>query len=124
MKFNTVDTRYYPGDRFISQKHKSGEKRHHSKSGTFVEPIGFGNAVESTPSEYYLIVEAGKGQVYIRIDSYFKERRKKLTEKRRAKLRAAMPEEVQLVKRKTSGREIITVSDQDMAQWCEAAGIR
>ena len=58
----------------------------------------------------------------MRIDRYFKERRKKLTPARRQKLEAAMPDEVQLTECTMYGQK--TVSKADMDQWCADAGIK
>ena len=58
----------------------------------------------------------------VRIDRYFKERRKKLTPGRRQKLEAAMPDEVQLTECTMYGQK--TVSEADMDQWCADAGIK
>ena len=121
-KVKPISLLYIDGIRGVTQKHKSGERRHRKKDGTFVEPLGFGNAKEYTPSEYWLSSETGEGRGRVRIDRYFKERRKKLTPGRRQKLEAAMPDEVQLTECTMYGQK--TVSEADMDQWCADAGIK
>ena len=123
-KVKPISLLYIDGIRGVTQKHKSGERRHRKKDGTFVEPLGFGNAKEDTPSEYWLSYETGEGRGRVRIDRYFKERRKKLTPGRRQKLEAAMPDEVQLTECTVYGQKVVTVSEADMDQWCADAGIK
>ena len=48
-KVKPISLLYIDGIRGVTQKHKSGERRHRKKDGTFVEPLGFGNAKEYTP---------------------------------------------------------------------------
>ena len=60
-KVKPISLLYIDGIRGVTQKHKSGERRHRKKDGTFVEPLGFGNAKEYTPSEYWLSYETGEG---------------------------------------------------------------
>ena len=43
-KVKPISLLYIDGIRGVTQKHKSGERRHRKKDGTFVEPLGFGNA--------------------------------------------------------------------------------
>ena len=123
-KGKPISLLYMEGIRGVTQKHKSGECRHRKKDGTFVEPMGFGNAKEYTPSEYWLTVETEEGRERVRIDRYFKERRIKLISGRRQKLEAAMPDEVQLAECTVYGQKVLTVSEADMDQWCADAGIK
>lgn len=117
---------YEPGSFTITQGHKYGEKSHYKKSGAFVDPIGFGNATETTTSKFYMHVETPNGKTsMVRIDGFFKERGKRITEKRRGTLEDTMPDYVNLITKVSDyGKEYVTVSDEDMKKWCKAAKIK
>ena len=61
-KVKPISLLYIDGIRGVTQKHKSGERRHRKKDGTFVEPLGFGNAKEYTPSEYWTATSKSGGK--------------------------------------------------------------
>lgn len=125
-KVKTIGTYYEPGSFAVTQKHKRGEKSHYNKKGAYVNPLGFGNATEVTASHYYLFVETKNGgTASVRIDRYFKDRGKRLTEKRRNALEACMPEEVHIETLISDyGTQYVAVSDADMHSWCKEAGIK
>ncbi len=124
-KVKTVDLNYEPGDFCITQKHPYGEKAHRNKRGAYVNPIGFGNATETTSSKFWLTVDTGKGYARVRIDRYFKDRGKKLTPKRREKLEDTMPDKVNISQLVSMyGNSYLVVDDNDMDAWSKAAGIK
>lgn len=61
----------------------------------------------------------------VRIDRYFKERKKKLTEKRRTALAETMPKKVHIEQQISDfGYSYMEVDETDMDAWSKAAGIK
>lgn len=60
-KVKPISLLYIDGIRGVTQKHKSGERRHRKKDGTFVEPLGFGNAKEYTPFRILALIRDWRG---------------------------------------------------------------
>ena len=73
-KLKTAGLVYEPGEFYVTQGHKYGERGHYNNRGSYVNPIGFGNATESKGSRLWLYVYAKEGKTgRVRIDSYLKE---------------------------------------------------
>lgn len=124
-KFKTRGLQYIPGDFCVTQGHKCGERAHYSRRGAYVNPIGFGNATETRPSRLLLAIDAGDEVSSVRIDDYFKERGKRLTQKRIERLEETMPDKVTLIRQVSCyGNEYITVDEDEMKKWCKKAGIK
>jgi hypothetical protein len=61
----------------------------------------------------------------VRIDRYFKDRKKKLTEKRRSALAETMPKKVHIERQVSDyGNSYVGVDETDMDAWSKAAGIK
>ena len=121
----TIGIHYIPGEKLFTQRHKKGERPHYGKNGAFVNPTGFGYATETKPSKLILIVDTGEGMAQVRIDRYFKDRKKKITEKRRSALAETMPKKVHIERQVSDyGNSYMGVDETDMDAWSKAAGIK
>lgn len=124
-KLKTAELVYEPGEFYITQGHKYGEKSHYNRRD-YVNPIGFGNATELKGSRLWLYVYATDGKIgRLRIDPYLKENVGRLTKKLIKKLENAIPDYVHLVNEVSDyGNEYVTVKEKDMIKWIEEAGIK
>lgn len=124
-KFKTVSMQYVPGEYYMTQRHKAGERDHYNKSGRYVQQKGFGWATEYKPSQLLLYLEQGEKSAVVRVDPYFKEAVGKMTQNRVSKIIDTMPDEVHVERRVSYyGNEYLAVKDSDMDAWRKAAGLK
>lgn len=117
-----IDIRYDAGEFSITQGHKRGERGHYTKSGYYVNPIGFGNATICRGSKLILDVEVDGIKYAVWIDRFFKDNWGKLTAKRRYAIEQTAPSTVFLNEQKAcSGSVYYTVHEQDMIAWLDRA---
>lgn len=109
VQVRTLDLEYVPGDYVAWNGVKGGG------------PRGYGWDSCPIHSEYLLAIQGPAGPVKVRVDRAFKEAIGRLSPKRRAVIRSAMPSTVTLVMGDDPwyGKEQILVSEEDQAKWVE-----
>ena len=123
MKVKCVALKYFAGDYCLVQGIKGGgvPGRTYYSKGRRIEQEGFGYGRSITPSKLVLYAESDKHSFEIRVDPYFKENVGKLTEKRRNKIKNAMPDEIRI--HKEAGESFYRADESDLKAWKKAAGL-
>lgn len=123
MRAKCVSLRYEEGDFYLSQRVKKETKTTY-KNGYVHSPRGSGWGDNYKPSHLVLYLEVEGKFGYSWIDRYFKDTVGRLTEKRRAKIQAAMPVTVDVEQyEKQDGSTYYVVSDGDLEAWTIQAGL-
>lgn len=122
MKVICLDLRYVPGDYSLVQGIKGGGTpgRTVSRNGKRVVEEGFGYGRSITSSKLELYAKTDDSSLKIRVDGFFKANVGRLTEKRRDKLRSAMPKEI-TVHKEMDGR--YSADEKELRAWQKDAGL-
>lgn len=123
MIIGTVKSIHYEAGEFaISQGHKCGERGHYTKSGHYVNPIGFGNATVCKSSKLVLEVDVDGDRYDVWVDRFFKDNWGRLTAGRRYAIEKTAPDIVSLDEHTTySGNIYYTICEPDMITWLHRA---
>jgi hypothetical protein len=114
--------RYEAGEFAVTQGHKCGERGHYTKSGHYVNPIGFGNATICKASKLILDVEVSGRSYDVWVDRFFKDNWGRVTAGRRYAIEESAPDTVLLNENTTcSGDVYYTVCETDMSRWLQRA---
>lgn len=121
MKAKCLGISYESGDFYLTQRVKKGTRTTY-KDGYIHSPRGSGWGDNYKPSHLVLTVEVKGRVVDTWIDRYFKDNVGKLTEKRRNKLAATMPDKVKVEEyEKQDGSLYYVVDDDDLEEWAKRA---
>ena len=121
MRAKILKIQYVPGEYFLSQGHKGGERCYY-KNGRYVKPTGCGWATESKPARLSAFIDVDGCIHETRLDFYFHNVWGRLTQKRITAIESTAPEYVNVEKQLSSyGNEYFTISDNDMDTWFQNA---
>lgn len=123
MKAKCISLSYIPGSYSISQGVKGGGTPGCSyyRNGAYHEMQGFGWQKDVAPSRLILTVQHKHGYSEIYVDRFFKDTVGRLTEKRRGKLKRAMPEEIEI--HRNGGNSFFQADEKDLYAWKDRAGL-
>lgn len=121
MKAKILKIQYIPGEYYLSQGHKGGERCHY-KNGRYVKPTGCGWATESRSARLSAFIDVDGGIHETRLDFYFRNAWGRLTQNRITAIQSTAPEYVNVEKQISSyGNEYLSICESDMDAWFKAA---
>lgn len=125
MKVKCVSMCYQPGDYSLGQRVSGGgvPGRTYHKNGNIHEQCGFGYERIIAPSRYVLYVEKDGLNFGVLVDRFFKDTVGRLTEKRRAKIEAAMPDTIHVNVHQGANGKYFVACDSDLNKWKNLAGL-
>lgn len=116
MKVKTQGLKYEKAEFGLTQGHKNGERQRY-EGGSFVNPRGYGWATESSPSTLILKIYKDDSYIPVRVDTYFRQTWKRLTQKRIEAIYDTCPDEVDIIMRYGE----YAVSEVDLERWMRNA---
>lgn len=116
MKVKTQGLKYEKAEFGLTQGHKNGERQRY-EGGSFVNPRGYGWATESSPSTLILKIYKDDSYIPVRVDTYFRQTWKRLTQKRIEAIYDTCPDEVDIILRHGE----YAVSEGDLERWMRNA---
>lgn len=116
MKVKVQGLKHEKAEFGLTQGHKNGERQRY-EGGSFVNPRGYGWATESSPSTLILKIYKDDSYIPVRVDTYFRQTWKRLTQKRIEAIYDTCPDEVDIIMRYGE----YAVSEVDLERWMRNA---